>query len=92
MTTTNTTSGFWQCAIILVDMNAFFPKVVKIPVFKFLESDFEGKLSWFDVIPGQYIKGVVIKDDNKYRVYVVTLVPESLKVEYSRWPCILIGG
>jgi hypothetical protein len=54
----------------------FFPKPVKIPVLSFMEKDFEGIPHWYDLNKGQYIQGLLARDNNEQRLYVVTIEPE----------------
>ena len=65
----------------------FFPKPVKIPVLSFMEKDLEGNPHWYDLQKGQYIQGLIARDGNERRVYVVTLEPEPEDQQiHSRWP------
>lgn len=70
--------------------NYFFPKPIKIPALKFLESDFEGKLNWFDLTRGQCIQGALIQDGDIQRLYIVTLLPAKKDTNYPRWPKIIV--
>lgn len=70
--------GKWEC---------FFPKPVKIPVLSFMEKDLEGNPHWYDLQKGQYIQGLIAREGNERRVYVVTLEPEpEVQQIHSRWP------
>ena len=64
----------------------FFPVPVKIPVQGFVETDFEGRSSWFTLVKGQCIQGLVAKYQRERRVYVVTIVPKRNDVPFPRWP------
>ncbi len=71
----------------------YFPKPVKIPVLSFMEKDFEGHSHWYDLQKGQYIQGLVAKEGNERRVYVVTLEPEPEDAQiHSRWPRVVQLG
>lgn len=68
-----------------------FPKPVRLPIIKFMEKDFEGNTHWYDVTPGQWIQGLLARENNEIRVYIVTLTPELHTVCHDRWPRILTG-
>ncbi|HCC81456.1 MULTISPECIES: hypothetical protein [unclassified Methylophaga] len=71
----------------------YFPKPVKIPVLSFMEKDLEGHSHWYDLQKGQYIQGLVARDGNEKRVYVVTLEPEPEDAQiHSRWPRVVQDG
>lgn len=67
----------------------YFPKPVKIPVAKFMEKDIVGQSQWFEVTQGHWIQGLLVKEDEITRVYVVTLSPTSPDAAHERWPRIL---
>lgn len=67
----------------------YFPKLVKIPVIKFMEQDIEGNAHWFDVISGSSIQGVILRNENETRLYIVTLSPEKPENPFLRWPVII---
>jgi hypothetical protein len=69
----------------------YLPKLVKIPIKKFMEADIEGRELWFDVIAGQYLQGVYLHEKEEQRVYVLTITPETPNNIYSRWPRIGLG-
>ncbi|OOY41974.1 hypothetical protein BOV91_08635, partial [Solemya velum gill symbiont] len=65
---------------------------VKIDVSSFMEKDYEGKSRWFDLLPGKYIQGLVAKNRNEQRIYVVTMEPDSTMAEFhDRMPRIMFG-
>lgn len=71
----------------------YFPTPVKIPALSFMEKDFEGASHWYDLQKGQFIQGLVAKDGNECRVYVVTLEPEPEDAQiHSRWPRVVQLG
>lgn len=67
------------------------PKPVRLAIDKFMKTDFEGHVHWYDVIKGQWLQGLLAQSDNEYRVYIVTITPEQLDICHDRWPRILIG-
>ena len=70
-----------------------FPKPVKIPVLSFMEKDFEGNSHWYDLNKGQYIQGVLARDNNEQRIYVVTIEPEIEDAQiHSRWVRVVQKG
>lgn len=64
----------------------FFPKPIRLPILKFMEKDFEGNTRWYDVTPGHWIQGLVAREGNEIRVYMVTITPELHSVNHERWP------
>ena len=69
----------------------WFPKSVKIPVISFMEKDIEGQSHWFDLTQGQWIQGLIARDGDEQRVYVVTIAPEMPDAVHDRWPRIMSG-
>ena len=70
----------------------FMPKPVKLPIKKFMKIGYEGHIQWYEVIRGQWIQGVLLREENEYRVYIMTVIPDRLDVYYNRWPRIVTGG
>lgn len=68
----------------------YLPKSVQIPVVKFMEKNFEGKACWYEVTKGQCIQGLLAKEQQEYRIYIVTIDPEDLMNNHYRWPHIII--
>lgn len=68
----------------------YLPKPVCIPVTKFMKTDYEGKVHWYDIAHGQYMQGLLARCDDEFRVYIVTIVPELLDVCHDRWPRIIV--
>ena len=68
----------------------YLPKPVCIPITKFMKTDYEGKVHWYDIAKSQYVQGLLARCDEEYRVYVVTIVPELLDVCHDRWPRIIV--
>lgn len=71
--------------------NRYLPKSVKLPIEKFMKTDFEGHVHWYEVIKGQWIQGLLAQEENEYCVYIVTIVPELLDICHDRWPRIIVG-
>ena len=69
----------------------YFPTPTKIMVDQFMEKDIEGRSHWFLVTPGQWIQGLVAREHDEQRVYVVTIAPEFDDAVHDRWPRILAG-
>ena len=51
----------------------YFPVSVKIPVLRFMEKDYEGRSHWYDLIETKCLQGLIAKDGNETRIYVVTI-------------------
>jgi len=69
----------------------WFPVPVKLAVGGFMEKDLEGHSHWYDLTRGQWIQGLVARDNHERRVYVVTVVPECEDAVHERWPRIVSG-
>ncbi len=69
----------------------YLPKPVRIPIERFMKTDYEGRTHWYDVAKGQWVQGLVAREENEYRVYIVTITPALLDVCYDRWPRIMVG-
>ncbi len=69
----------------------WFPRPVQLPVHSFMEKDIEGNSHWYDLMAGQFIQGLVARDDAEQRVYIVTIAPERDDTLFERWPRILSG-
>ncbi len=67
----------------------WFPVPVKLVVKSFMEKDIEGHSHWFDLTKGQFIQGLIARDDHEQRIYVVTVTPEMEDAVHDRWPRIL---
>lgn len=68
----------------------WFPVPVKLPILSFMEKDLEGHTHWYDLTKSQWIQGLVARDGNEQRVYVVTIAPEMEDAMHDRWPRIMI--
>ena len=69
--------------------NMYLPKPVQMHIDKFMEKDFEGKACWYEVTKGKCIQGLLAKEQNEYRLYIVTIDPEDLMNNHYRWPHII---
>ena len=45
--------------------------------------------NWYDLTKGQYIQGLVARDHQEQRIYVVTVTPELEDAVHERWPRVL---
>jgi len=71
----------------------YFPTPLKIPVLSFMEKDFEGNSHWYDLNEGQYLQGLLAKDNNEQRIYIVIIEPEVEDANiHSRWPRVVQNG
>jgi hypothetical protein len=69
--------------------NAYMPKPVRLPILKFMEKDFEGSTHWYDVVAGNWIQGLLARENEEVRVYIVTITPELHTTCHDRWPRIV---
>ena len=69
----------------------WFPVPVKLPVKSFMEKDIEGRSHWYDLTRGQWIQGLVVRNNYEQRIYVVTIEPELADAVHDRWPRIMSG-
>ncbi len=67
------------------------PRPVRLQLQGFMEKDIEGKSHWFELTPGQWVQGLVARQGNEQRVYVVTINPEMPEAVHPRWPRIVSG-
>jgi hypothetical protein len=69
--------------------NQYMPKPV--PITQFMEKDFEGNTHWYDVTNGQWIQGLLAREEKEMRIYIVTMTPEMHDSRHERWPRIMAG-
>ncbi len=69
----------------------WFPVPVKLPIKHFMEKDLEGHSHWYDLTRGQWIQGLVARNNHEQRVYVVTVEPELADAIHDRWPRLISG-
>jgi hypothetical protein len=69
--------------------NTHMPKPVRLPILKFMEKDFEGNTHWYDVTAGFWIQGLLARESDEVRVYIVTITPELHTTCHDRWPRII---
>jgi hypothetical protein len=67
----------------------WFPIPVRLPVKSFMEKDVEGNTHWYDLTKGKSIQGLIARDGEEQRIYVVTVMPEMADAIHDRWPRIL---
>ena len=67
----------------------YFPKPVKIQVHKFMEQNIEAHCRWFEIPHGQYLQGLLLRDGQEQRIYVVTFTPDKPHLPFQRWPLII---
>ena len=53
----------------------FFPKPVRLDVEAFMEKDKRGKSHWYPLFPSNGMQGLVARDGDEQRVYIVTIKP-----------------
>lgn len=68
----------------------YLPKPVQLPIDKFMKTDYEGKIHWYEVTKGQFIQGLLAHEEDEYRVYIVTIIPELMDICHDRWPRIVV--
>lgn len=68
------------------------PRPVKLALEQFMEEDYNHREQWFHLVKGQAIQGVVVRQGDEQRVYIVTIVPEHESAMYERWPKIMLMG
>ena len=56
-----------------------------------MEKDIEGRSHWYELTRGQWIQGLVARNNYEQRIYVVTVEPEMEDAVHDRWPRILSG-
>ena len=91
----NLPMGGWakQDSIYAGRWDKYFPTPLKIPVLSFMEKDFEGHPHWYDLNKGQYIQGLLAKDNNELRVYIVTIEPDVEDASiHERWVRVVQSG
>lgn len=68
----------------------YLPKPVCLPVHKFMKTDYEGRVHWYEVTKGQFIQGLLAREQEEYRVYIVTIIPALFDINHDRWPRIIV--
>jgi len=80
-------------AIYAGKWDKYFPKPIKLPVLSFMEKDFEGQAHWYDLGKGQFLQGLLARDNDELRVYVVTIEPEVEDASiHKRWVRVVQSG
>ena len=75
-------AGKWQ---------RYGPSPVLIRVEAFMEKDDQGNSHWYDLADEDFIQGLLARDADSDRVYVVTVSPEDPRhaAVHDRWPRIV---
>lgn len=69
----------------------FFPKPVQIHLLAFMERDIFDIPHWYPLVRGQWIQGLIAKEAEEVRVYIVTVTPEDPQINHARWPRIFFN-
>jgi len=69
-------------AIYAGKWDKYFPRPVKIPVLRYMEKDYEGKSHWYELLKRDCIQGLLAREGNELRVYVVTIEAEYQDLDY----------
>ena len=73
------------------EWDRWFPRPVKLLLQRFAERDHLGEVRWYEVTRGHWVQGLLAREGEERRVYVVTLAPTRLDATCDRWPRILSG-
>lgn len=86
----NLPAGGWARheSILSGKWNWYQPVPVKIAVESFMEKDHAKQSHWFELNAGEFIQGLVARQGDESRVYVVTVEPEDQAI-HDRWPRIV---
>jgi hypothetical protein len=68
----------------------YLPRPVCLPINKFMKTDYEGHVHWYEIARGQMMQGLLAREGEEYRVYIVTIIPELLDICHDRWPRIIV--
>lgn len=62
----------------------FMPLPVKIPYQAYMIRNFEGRETWHDNVwgPTHYIQGLLAREGNEHRVYIITIEPDVIDSEF----------
>lgn len=64
----------------------YFPVPVKVMVDSFMEKTLEGVSRWYDLPKGNWIQGLIAREQQEQRAYIVTIEPEIEFSDHDRWP------
>jgi hypothetical protein len=69
----------------------YFPKPVLITAGQFMEKDRQGKSHWYTLAAATYIQGLIARDGDEQRIYVVTIDTDNGDHEdiHECWPRIV---
>lgn len=65
------------------------PISVRIPIAAFMEVDVAGNRQWFNVIAGQFVRGVLCRIETEQRLYVVVMESGPDEAYFEQWPRIV---
>lgn len=65
---------------------SFQPVSVRIPVNAFMETDVSGDRYWFQVVAGQFVRGLVCRLENEQRLYAVVMESGPDEAYFEQWP------
>lgn len=65
------------------------PRPVRLSLSAFMEKDIQGQSHWFPLIAGQWVQGLLARQGEEQRVYVVTITPQMPDAVHERWPRIV---
>jgi hypothetical protein len=67
----------------------YFPQPVKLKIDEFMQPDqATGTTHWFEIIEGNIAQGMLVRNEQEYRVYIV-VIPTKNDSIYDKWPRIL---
>ncbi len=65
------------------------PRPVRLSISAFMEKDIQGQSHWFPLTGGQWVQGLLARQKDEQRVYVVTITPQMPDAVHERWPRII---
>lgn len=69
--------------------NRWQPRPVRLSITAFMEKDIQGESHWFPLTEGQWVQGLLARQGEELRVYVVTITPQMPDAVHERWPRII---
>lgn len=69
----------------------YIPKSVQIHLSSFMEKDIFDAPRWYPLVRSQWIQGLIAREGNEMRVYIVTITPQDPQIIHTRWPRILFS-
>jgi len=82
--------SFWRNGLFLINRSCC-PLAFRgsSAVHEFMETDVMGHEHWFQVMPGQYLQGMLTQQGNRLRVYTVQLDCNAEDTFFQNWPRIV---